>query len=175
MKKLVTAVIAAALLFPLMESATGIVDKFSEAQTGLTYSVHRPSNTLSIPRKIFQLNDCLPGEEQWLYAKYGGTTRYLEIMETKAGVKCSDPGLAKLLPTVVINGIKAKVYVYCDPANAAAYKKCGSADIVRYGGYLMFTTKAGKSLSATEIQVQGMGGITYAQLITVAKGLKPVG
>jgi len=175
MRKFLASAIIAALLFPATQSAMAVVDKFSEAQTGLSYTVYRPSNTLSIPRKIFQLNDCLPGEEQWLYAKYGGSARYLEIMETKAGLKCSDPGLAKLLPSVVINGIKAKVYVYCDPANAASYKKCGSADIVRMGGYLIFTTKAGKSLSGTEIQVQGIGGITYAQLVTVAKGLKPVG
>jgi len=39
----------------------------------------------------------------------------------------------------------------------------------------MFTTKAGKILRGTEIQVQGIGGVSYAQLLTVAKGLKPVG
>ncbi|MBU6314848.1 MAG: hypothetical protein KJS70_07475, partial [Actinomycetales bacterium] len=31
-----------------------------------------------------------------------------------------------------------------------------------------------KPYSATEIQVQGFGGITYAQLVAVAKGLKTV-
>jgi hypothetical protein len=39
----------------------------------------------------------------------------------------------------------------------------------------MFTTKAGKLLSGTEIQVQASIGVSYAQLLTVAKGLKPVG
>lgn len=56
--------------------------------------------------------------------------------------------------------------------NAKAFKACTSADIARVGGYLMFTSKAKKNLKATEIQVQGVGGITYAQLMAVAKALK---
>jgi uncharacterized membrane-anchored protein len=47
-------------------------------------------------------------------------------------------------------------------------------DIARVGGYLIFTTKAVKPYWATEIQVQGIGGITYAQLLSVAKSLKSV-
>jgi hypothetical protein len=175
MRKLLACVLIVGLLFPATAFAMGSGDKYSDAQTGLTYTVFKPSNTLSLPNKMFQLLDCQPGQEQWLYAKYGGTTRYVEIMQTMAGVKCSDPGLSKLLKPVVINGVKAQVYVYCDPAKAASFKKCGTADIVRVGGYLMFTTKAGKILRGTEIQVQGIGGVSYAQLLTVAKGLKPVG
>ena len=38
----------------------------------------------------------------------------------------------------------------------------------------MFTTKAVKPYKGTEIQVQGIGGVTYAQLMNVAKGLKTV-
>jgi hypothetical protein len=97
-------------------------------------------------------------------------------MQTMAGVKCSDPGLSKFLKTVLVNGIKAKAYAYCDPSqmSVAAYKRCGIEDIGRVGGYLMFTTKAVKGLSGTEIQVQGIGGITYAQLVAVAKSLKTV-
>jgi hypothetical protein len=153
----------------------GASDKYAEAQTLLSYKLYKPSNTLGIPRNVFELNDCQAEEEQWLYAKYGGTVRYIEIMQTKAGVKCSDPGVAKLLRPVVINGIKAKVYVYCNPAKKASYAKCGTFDIMLVGGYLIFTTKASKGLKGSEIQVQGMGGITYAQLVSVAKGLKPVG
>ena len=175
MRKLFASALIAALLFPASAFAMGSGDKYSDAQTGLTYTVYKPSNTLSLPGKLFQLIDCQPGEEQWLYAKYGGSSRYIEIMETMAGVKCSNPGLSKLLKPVVINGIKAQVYVYCDPTKAASFKKCGTADIVRMGGYLMFTTKAGKILQGTEIQVQASAGVSYAQLLTVAKGLKPVG
>ena len=56
----------------------------------------------------------------------------------------------------------------------AAYKRCGTEDIARVGGYLIYTTKALKGFEATEIQVQGIGGITYAQLLSVAKSLKTV-
>lgn len=175
MRKLCASIVIAALLFPATAFAMGSGDKYSDVQTGLTYTVYKPSNTLSFPGKLFRLLDCQPGEEQWLYAKYGGTARYVEIMQTMAGVKCSDPGLSKLLKPVLINGVKAQVHVYCDPAKTASFKKCGTADIVRMGGYLMFTTKEGKILQATEIQVQASAGISYAQMLTVAKGLKPVG
>jgi hypothetical protein len=92
------------------------------------------------------------------------------------GVKCSDPGLSKYLRAAVVNGNKAKVYAYCDPTqmSLAAYKRCGIEDIGRVGGYLIYTTKAVKPYAPTEIQVQGFGGITYAQLLAVAKGLKTV-
>ena len=155
--------------------AMGSGNKFVDAQTGLTYTVYKPSTTLGMTGKAFQLIDCQPEEEQWLYVKYGGSVRYIEIMESMAGVKCSDPPIAKLLKPVVINGAKAQVYVNCDPAKTESFKKCGTEDIIRLGGYLIFTTKAGKILKGTRIQVVAMGGITYAQLITVAKGLKPVG
>lgn len=175
MRKIFASLLIATFLFPSTAIAMGSGDKFSDAQTGLTYTVYKPSKTLGLPSKLFQLIDCQPAEEQWIYAKYGGTIRYIEIMQTMEGVKCSDPGIAKLLKPVVINGIKAKVYVYCDPAKAASFKKCGTEDIMRVGGYLSFTTKASKLLMGTEIQVQAIGGITYAQLLSVAKGLKPVG
>jgi hypothetical protein len=92
------------------------------------------------------------------------------------GVKCSDPGLSKYLRAALVNGNKAKVYAYCDPSqmSEAAYKRCGTEDIARVGGYLIYRTKALKGFEATEIQVQGIGGITYAQLVAVAKGLKTV-
>jgi hypothetical protein len=92
------------------------------------------------------------------------------------GVQCSNPGLSKYLRVALVNGNKAKVYAYCDPTqmSTAAYKRCGTEDIGRVGGYLIYTTKALKGFKATEIQVQGIGGITYAQLLSVAKGLKTV-
>ena len=174
MKKFVAIILAAAVLLPTAASAMGSGDKFSDAQTGLTYSVYKPSYALGMASVSFSLNSCQPGKEEWIYLKYGGSKRFLEIMQTMAGVKCSDPGLSKYLRTIVINGAKAKVYVYCDPAKPASFKKCSVNDIARVGGYLMFTTKAVKPYKGTEIQVQGIGGVTYAQLINVAKGLKTV-
>lgn len=171
-----TIAIMCALLFLAPATAVAASDKFSDSQTTLSYSVYKPSNTLGLRTTKFSLLPCQPDEQDWLFVQYGGTVRYLQIMQTMAGVKCSDPGLSKFLKTVVVNGIKAKAYAYCDPSqmSVAAYKRCGIEDIGRVGGYLMFTTKPVKALSATEIQVQGIGGITYAQLVAVAKSLKTV-
>lgn len=176
MKKFVALALAFVVMAPTTAIAMGSGDKFSDAQTGLTYSVYKPSNTLGLKATQFSLLTCQPGEEEWVFVQYGGTKRYLQIMETMAGAKCSDPGLSKYLRIALVNGIKAKVYAYCDRTqiSAAAYKKCGVDDIGRVGGYLLFTTKAAKGLKGTEIQVQGIGGITYAQLLTVAKSLKTV-
>ena len=174
MKKFVALALACIVMAPTAAIAMGSGDKFSDAQTGLTYSVYKPSNSLGLKVSDFTLNTCQPGKEEWVYVRYGGSTRYLEIMQTMAAVKCSDPGISKYLRVALINGVKAKVYVYCDPSKPATYKKCSVNDIARLGGYLMFTTKAIKGFKGTEIQVQGMGGITYAQLLTVAKAMKTV-
>ena len=174
MKKVLALVLALVVLGPAPALAMGSGNKYSDAQTGLTYSVYKPSNTLGLKASKFSLLPCQPGQEDWLYVKYGGTARYLEIMQTMAKVKCSDPGVAKYLRVATINGISAKVYVYCDPAKTESFKKCGVNDIARVGGYLIFTTKASKGLKGSEIQVHGIGGITYSQLLAVAKSFKTV-
>ena len=171
-----TIAIMCALLFLAPATAVAASDKFSDSQTTLSYSVYKPSNTLGLKTSKFSLLQCLPDEQDWLFVQYGGTVRYLQIMQTMGGVKCSDPGLSKYLRAALVNGNKAKVYAYCDPTqmSLAAYKRCGIEDIARVGGYLIYTTKAVKPYAPTEIQVQGFGGITYAQLLAVAKGLKTV-
>ena len=169
-------VLAIILALLVMGPAMGATDKFADSQTGLTYSVYKPSNALGLKTTKFSLLPCQPGQEDWIFVQYGGTKRYLQIMQTMGGVKCSDPGLSKYLRAALVNGNKAKVYAYCDPTqmSEAAYRRCGTEDIARVGGYLIYTTKALKGFEATEIQVQGIGGITYAQLISVAKSLKTV-
>jgi len=161
-------VLAIVLALLVMGPAMGATDKFADSQTGLTYSVYKPSNTLGLKTTKFSLLPCQPGQEDWIFVQYGGTKRYLQIMQTMGG--------AKYLRAALVNGNKAKVYAYCDPSqmSEAAYKRCGTEDIARVGGYLIYTTKALKGFEATEIQVQGIGGITYAQLLSVAKSLKTV-
>ena len=169
-------VLAIVLALLVMTPAMGATDKFADSQTGLTYSVYKPSNTLGLKTTKFSLLTCQPGQEDWVFVQYGGTKRYLQIMQTMGGARCSDPGLSKYLRAALVNGNKAKVFAYCDPSqiSEAAYKRCGTEDIARVGGYLIYTTKALKGFKATEIQVQGIGGITYAQLVSVAKSLKTV-
>lgn len=175
MRKFIIALVGLVLLAPLNANAMGSGDMFSDAQTGFTYSIYKPANTLGLKLSDFQLIPCTPGNEEWLYAKYGSGKKYVEIMETMAGVKCSDPGLSKVMKPVMINGVGANVYVYCDPAYSKLYRLCNINDFGKYGGYLMFTTKSTKLLKGTEIQVQGIGGITYEQALAVAKSLKVVG
>mgnify|MGYP000270902981 CR=1 FL=1 len=169
-------VLAIVLALLVMGPAMGATDRFADSQTGLTYSVYKPSNTLGLKTTKFSLLPCQPGQEDWIFVQYGGTKRYLQIMQTMAGANCSNPGLTKYLRAALVNGNKAKVYAYCDPTqmSLAAYKRCGIEDIGRVGGYLIYTTKAVKPYAPTEIQVQGFGGITYAQLVAVAKSLKTV-
>jgi hypothetical protein len=171
-KKVLAIVLALLVMTPAMAAS----DKFADSQSGLTYSVYKPSNTLGLKTTRFSLLTCQPGQEDWIFVQYGGTKRYLQIMQTMGGVQCSNPGLSKYLRAALVNGNKAKVYAYCDPTqmSTAAYMRCGTEDIARVGGYLIYTTKAVKGFEATEIQVQGIGGITYAQLLSVAKGLKVV-
>jgi hypothetical protein len=174
MRKSIAVALCIVFLSIVPAIAMGSGDKYSDAQTGLTYTVYKPSNTLGLSGSDFQLLSCGESEEEWIYAKYGGTVRYIEIMQTMAGVKCSDPGLSKQLKNVKINGVSAKLFVFCDPTKTASAAKCNTEDIARVGGYLIFTNKAAKNLNRTEIQVQVLGGITYAQLLKVAKSLKAI-
>lgn len=157
-----------------MPSPAEAIDKYADAQSFLTYTVYKPSRTLGLGVRTFEFITCNDQGEPWLYARYGGTVRYFEIMQTMTGVKCSDPGLSKKLPNVKVNDVTAKLYVYCDPAKPVSFAKCSRVHIVRLGGYLIFTNKARKGLKRTEIQVQVFGGITYSQLLTIAQSLKKV-
>ena len=78
-------------------------DKYGDAQAALSYSVFKPSKTLGLGTSKFELIPCANQTEPWLYTKFGGTVRFLEIMQTKAGIKCSDPGPSKKLRSVTIN------------------------------------------------------------------------
>ena len=172
MKRFSVLLIICALL--VQSPSIAATDKYGDAQAALSYSVFKPGKTLGLGTSKFELIPCANQTEPWLYTKFGGTVRFLEIMQTKAGIKCSNPGPSKKLRSVTINGSAAQVHVYCDPAKAASFAKCTSADITRLGGYILFTKKGSKKLSSTEIQVQAFGGVTYSQLLDVAKSLAPV-
>ena len=149
-------------------------DYFQNAQTRVSYVVYKPSNTAGLKLTSFKMIECGAGLEQWIAIKYGTGKKFLEIYQNMSGKPCSDPGLSKKLTNVKINTATAQVRVYCDPSKPAIFKKCTSADIAKVGGYLMFTATNKVNMKATQIQVQGVGGITYKQLLAVAKNLKPM-
>jgi hypothetical protein len=154
-------------------SAMGSGNSYVDAQTGLTYSLYKPVNTLTLAQSKFQLLECGGGGEQWVYVRFGKSTKKIEVMQTMKGAHCSDPGLSVKLPDVKINGISAKAYVYCDPTQASTAKKCGQAQISKFGGYLLFTLPGYYGMKATSMQVQVTGGLTYSQLLAVAKSMTP--
>jgi len=158
---------------PASSFAMGSGDPYLDAQTGLTYSLYKPVNTLNFPQTKFQFLPCGGGEEQWIYTRFSKAKKKIEVMQTMKGTRCSDPGLSVKLSSVKINGVRASLNVYCDPTDSSASKKCSTKDISRFGGYLLFRLPGYYGLKATDVQVQASGGITYSQLISIAKSLTP--
>ncbi|CAB4920950.1 unannotated protein [freshwater metagenome] len=158
---------------PISAFAMGSGDPYLDAQTGLTYSLYKPVNTLNLPQTKFQLLPCGGGGEEWVYTRFSKAKKKIEVMQTMKNTRCSDPGLSVKLPSVKINGVTATSFVYCDPTNSASAKKCSSKDVSRLGGYLLFKLPGYYGMKATSIQVQATGGITYSQLLSVARALTP--
>ncbi len=148
-------------------------DQYVDAQTGLTYSLYKPVNTLNLPQSKFQLLQCGGGGEEWVFTAFGKSAKKIEIMQTMIGAHCSNPGLSMKVATTKINGISAEVRAYCDPTKKAAAKSCNTSSITKVGGYLTFTLPGYYGMKSTSMQVQGIGGITYAQLIAVARSMTP--
>ena len=170
----VFAVIAALAISTSGAQAMFLGDYFQNAQTRVSYVVYKPSDTAGLKLTSFKMLECGAGLEQWIAIKYGSGKKFIEIFQNMSGKPCSDPGLSKKLTNTKINKLTAQVRVYCDPSKPAAFKKCTTAEIAKVGGYLMFTATNKVKMKSTQIQVQGVGGVTYKQLLAVAKNLKPM-
>ena len=168
------AIVTALAISTSSAHAMGSGDKFQDAQTGLSYIVYKPIDTAGLKLNSVKLIDCGAGLEQWVAVKYGSGKKFIEIYQNMSGKPCSDPGLSKKLANVKLNSATSQVHVYCDPSKPSAFKKCTTADIAKVGGYLMFMATNKLGMKATQIQVQGVGGITYKELLAVAKSLKPM-
>jgi len=168
------AVVALLVISTSSAQAMGSGDKFQDAQTGLSYIVYKPSDTAGLKLTSVKLIDCGAGLEQWVAVKYGSGKKFIEIFQNMSGKPCSDPGLSKKLANVKLDSATSQVHVYCDPSKPSVFKKCTTADIAKVGGYLMFTATNKLGMKATQVQVQGVGGITYKQLLAIAKSLKPM-
>ena len=160
-------------LSTISASAMGSGDPYLDAQTGLTYSLYKPVNTLGLPQTAFKVLVCGGGGEEWVYTRFSKGKKQIEVMQTMAGSHCSDPGMSVKMPSTKVNGISAKVFVYCDPTQKNAAKNCSTAKISTVGGYLLFTLPGYYGMQKVEMQVQGVGGVTYAQLIAIARSMTP--
>jgi hypothetical protein len=153
-----------------MGMAMGSGNKYSDLQTGVTYSVYQPTNTLGLPPLTFQVRPCRlhPGHDALLLAGFGGMDHGIALVETSAQYNCTGLDNPRPLPGVTINGIKAKVGIYC------IVNTCKASDFSQYGGEITFITAGTKTLKPTFIRVGTQGGFTLNQLIAFSKGLKLV-
>lgn len=168
-----TATCVAFSLFLSCASASGSSDPYLSARTRLTYSLYKPVNTLGLSRTDFKVLVCGGGGEDWVYTRFSKGKKMIEVMQTMAGAHCSNPGLSVSFPSVRINGISTKVFVYCDPTQKDSVKNCSTTKVATVGGYLLYTLPGYYGMKKVELQVQGIGGITYKQLIDVARSMTP--
>ena len=173
MKKfLLTSFLAASFILPTsFASAMGSGDKFSDLQTGVTYAVYKPSNTLNLKPLNFEVRACrlFPGKDSYLLAGYGGMDHGIALVESAAAYNCAGVDHPKSLGTISINGVTAKLGIYCSGA------KCVASKFAQYGGEITFTAPGTKNLKPTFIRLGTQGGFSQSQLVTFAKGLKRVG
>ncbi|MEI7697745.1 MAG: hypothetical protein WCJ16_06355 [Actinomycetes bacterium] len=172
----ITTIIALLMLSLLTSQGTAIAastgNPYAAAQAGLSYQVLQPGTTGDLLLRSFKLLTCGTNKDKWLAAIYG-EDRSIQFLETDAAVKCSNPGLGVKVATTTINGSKATIVAFCDPANAKQWKNCKTSDIHNYGGYAMWNTKATKLLHATSVEVL-VSGLTYADLLKISRAMKPV-
>jgi hypothetical protein len=157
--------------------AMGSGNPFEDLQVGVTYTVYQPDYTGGLVLSKTGSNAACPaGTEQNMIADYG-SPRKTRLELTEGNPLCSDPGGAgKPVGSVAVLGAKAAVQAYCDPTNAKQWKACTKADIARYGGSVYVTLPGYGKLRPTvmELVTYGSKPLSYAQLIRVAKSMKPV-
>jgi hypothetical protein len=149
----------------------GSGNKYSDLQTGVTYGIYQPSNTLGLPVLNFEVRPCrlFPKKDMYLLAGFGGMDRGIALVETAAAFNCTGVDNPVSLGTTMINGIKAQVGIYCPS------KSCPASKFSQYGGEITWTTPTTKTLAATYIRLGTQGGFTLKQLTAFATGLKLVG
>lgn len=173
MKRIFLATVALILCQSVLMNAhaMGNGNQYLDAQTGLTYTVYAPTETLGFNQSSFKLLACATPGDEWIALTLASGKKKIEIYETGFDQHCSDAGIAKQLANVKIGTSAAKAFVYCDPSDQKKFNSCTSSDIKNVGGYLLITAPASPHLKRTSIQVQGTGGVTFDELVKVAKSL----
>ena len=172
MKKALAVVVAVlvTLLWGSASFAMGSGDKYQDLQTGVTYQVLKPTNTLNLKPLNFEVRPCrlFPKKDSYLLAGFGGMDQGIALVETAAAFNCTGVDSPQPLGTIKINGITAKLGIYCAT-------KCASTTFVQHGGEITFTVPKSKTLGATYIRLGTQGGFTIKQLTAFATGSKLVG
>ena len=172
LKKLVSLAAVIAVVSSNPAFAMGSGNKYQDAQTGVSYQILQPTFVGDLLIRSFNMQSCGASNEQWLAAIYG-EDRSIQFLETDAAIKCSNPGLGVKVATAKINGNKATIVAFCDPVKKKQWKNCKTSDIHNYGGYAIWKVPATKRLHGTEVEVL-VSGFTYADLLKIARGMKPL-
>ncbi len=153
--------------------AMGSGDAYENMQVGVTYTVYEPSFTAGLKAQHIGGNDLCPkGTEENLLASYGKRSgRQFTIWE--GNPMCSDIGVGQTVLTTMINGAKATVVAYCDPASNAP---CNQGSVNKYGGHLDVTLPAAPGLRETRVWIEtySSNNLSAQQLVQIAKSLTPV-
>jgi hypothetical protein len=171
-RKLIAVTLIVLVAFQGAQFSAAASNKFLDAQAKVHHQIFQPASTGDLILRLFELQSCGPTNEKSLVAIYG-EARSIQILQTDAKDKCSNPGLGVKVATATINGNKATIVAFCDPANKTQWKNCKTSDIHNYGGYAMWKVPATKSLHGSEIEVL-VSGLTYSDLLKIARGMKAV-
>jgi len=167
-----TVVLTAVGLVPA--AAMGSGNPYEDVQVGVTYTVYQPTFTAGLNQQFVGANNwCPPGVEQNMLAKFGKRSqRSFSIFE--GNPMCSDIGNGQVVLTTNVNGSRATVTAYCDPASRTP---CKTSDVIKFGGHLEVTLPGVNGLKPTRIWIETYSkkNLSAQQLVQIARGLQPTG
>jgi len=153
-------------------AAMGSGDPFVDQQTGVNYTVYKPSWTAG--RELIDTNGlpCGEGNDEGFTANYGlGAGSFLLL---QGNPECSNGGDARRVAVRTINGQRAEVWAACDVQPGCWSNPNRATAFFLNGGWLKFTQPKQPNQTPTIIQVAPTrGGITIAQVVRLARSLKP--
>ncbi len=168
-------VVCTSLVAPSAASAMGSGNPYEDMQVGVSYTVYQPGYTAGV-----QLHDtggitCVDGSDEALAMTYG--TRAWASFDLYEGKPiCADAGEGKTVWRGRIQGRKATIQAYCDPADNRQWRDCNRRSVAKYGGDLQFSLPGSGGLRGTDITIStsGKAPLTTAQLIRIGRSLTPV-
>lgn len=175
MKRVISLTVAAALTCAAAPAAlaSDSGNPYEDIQVGVTYTVYVPGFTAGLKqRRVGPMPATATGVETNVSAEFGKRNgRNMRIQE--GNPMSTDIAQGALVSTQTVQGRQAKVYAYCDPAST---KKCTMADIAKVGGHLDVTLPAAAGLRDTRVWIETTGpkAISGQQLVTIARGLRPL-
>lgn len=80
----------------------------------------------------------------------------------------------KIGPPGAQRPVRARVYANCNQRDGQQVKRCEPSDVARFGGALVLLARAtsGGAPQATDVRIDSTG-LSYQQLLRVARGLRP--